>query len=268
MTQEEFIIKALEAHKLYLNHEKGGACADLSGAYLDDADLSHANLSHANLSHADLSCANLSGAIFTEADLSCADLSDADLSGTNLHGANLSGADLSGADLSHADLSRADLSNVNLPGANLSGANLSGAKNLLSAIDFLDSHFVRSTDGYIVYKTFNGSGLYRSPDRWDIKPGSIIEETVNPDRCMLLGSGINVAPLEWVKRHCGGEIWKCLIRWEWLLGVVVPYNVILSNTMEGMIRCERLELIEIVERTVSPQSAALSARSGERGKLS
>ena len=37
------------------------------------------------------------------------------------------------------------------------------------------------------------------------------------------------------------KIWKLLIRWEWLPGVVVPYNT------DGKIRCERAELVEVVE---------------------
>lgn len=243
MTQESFS-KTLEAHKLYLRFAEGGvranlSGADLSGAHLADVNLSCANLYGANLSGTNLSGANLYGAIFTRADLSGANLSHANLSSADLYGANLSGADLSDADLSAAELSDTNLSNVNLPGANLSGANLSGAKNLLSAIDFVNSHFVRATDGYIVYMTFDGA--YSTPDHLDIKPGSIVAEIVNPDRCTLFGSGIHVAPLEWVKQNCDGDIWKCLIRREWLPGVVVPYNT------DGRIRCERLELIEIMK---------------------
>lgn len=68
------------------------------------------------------------------------------------------------------------------------------------------------------------------------------EETVNFDRCTECGSGINVAPLEWVKTYYPNDlIWKVLIRWEWLPGVCVPYE---SN---GKIRCERVELLEVVE---------------------
>ena len=61
-------------------------------------------------------------AIKSEADLSRAYLYDADLSGADLSGANLSGACLYDADLSGADLSRANLSRANLSRANLSGA--------------------------------------------------------------------------------------------------------------------------------------------------
>ena len=221
MTRDK-LTEILESHKLWLSG-KGGK--------------------RANLSYANLSGANLSGA-----DLSRADLHGANLHGANLHGANLSGADLSRADLSRANLSRADLRWANLHGADLSGAdlrwadlrgaNLSEAKGLLQTTTFIAANFERTPDGYIAYKTFNGQ--YKAPSTWEIKPWSIIEETVNFDRCTECGSGINVAPLEWVQKNQKGDIWKVLIRWEWLCGVCIPYNT------DGKIRCERVELVGIV----------------------
>ena len=213
MTQEE-LAKILELHKKWLNDEEGGERANLSGA---------------NLSCADLICANLSDADLSGADLRCADLSGADLSCANLRWANLSSANLSDADMSGADLSR----------ANLSGADLSGAQGLLLACNYLDAHFERIKDGYIAYKTFGAQ--YRAPKKWKIEVGSVIEEVVNPDRTCECGCGINVAPLEWVKRNYSGDIWKVLIRWEWLAGVVVPYHT------DGKIRCERVELLGVVK---------------------
>ena len=187
---------------------------------IGDSKGSKANLSKANLSGANLSGANLSGA-----DLRWADLSRANLSGADLSRANLSGANLSGADLRWA---------------NLSGANLSGAEGILSSVNFLESYFERTEAGYIAYKTFNS--VYSAPNTWKIEKGSIIEENVNFNRCDDCGCGINVAPLEWVKREYEGDIWKVLIRWEWLCGVCVPYQ------SDGKIRCERVELLEVVER--------------------
>ena len=276
------LVKILDAHKKWLRFG-GGERADLSGTDLRSADLSGTDLRSANLGGADLSDANLSGTDLRSANLSGtdlrsanlggadlsgaylsgaylvgADLSGANLSGANLSGANLSGADLSGAylsgaylvgadlsgtDLRSANLGGADLSGANLGGANLGGADLSGAKELLSAINFIDAHFERVADGYIVFKTFGG--MYASPESWKIEAGSIITETVNPDRCTDCGSGINVAPLDWVKKNYKGDIWKCLIRFEWLAGVIVPFNT------DGKIRCERVELVEIAERTNS-----------------
>ena len=213
MTKEE-LDEILSEHKKWLSHDSGGERANLCGANLYRANLYGADLSGANLRWADLSGADLSGA-----DLSGADPSGADLSRANLRGANLSGADLSGA--------------------NLSGANLSGAKGLLPAANYMEAHFERVEAGYIAYKTFGG--LYAPPKTWKIEPGAVIEETVNFDRCTTCGSGINVAPLEWVrKKYPTDAIWKVLIRWEWLCGVCVPYMT------DGKIRCEKVELLEVV----------------------
>ena len=228
MTQKK-LKEILAAHSLYLRGCLDDARADLSGAKLSGADLSWADLSRAKLSGADLSGADLSWAKLSGADLSGADLSRADLSGTDLSGTDLSRAKLSGAKLSGADLS----------GADLSGADLSGAKGLTSAADFLKTHFEQTEAGYIAYKTFNSQ--YRAPSAWSIEKGSIIEENVNFDRCEDCGCGINVAPIEWVERHYRGAVWKVLIRWEWLAGVCVPYR------SDGKIRCERVELLEIVK---------------------
>ena len=232
MTAEK-LADILENHRKWMRNEGGCRAnlswADLSWADLRGANLSGADLSGANLSGANLSRANLSRANLSRADLSWADLSWADLSGANLSGANLSRADLSGANLSRANLSRADLS----------GANLSRAEGLLDTVNYMEAHFERVERGYIVYKTFGGT--YEPPTEWEIKPESIITETVNFDRCTECGSGINVAPLEWVRENYPNkEIWKCLIEWPWLVGVCVPYNT------DGKIRCSRVRLLEVV----------------------
>ena len=156
-----------------------------------------------------------------------------------LRRADLSGADLSDADLSGANLSDANLSGANLSDANLSGADLSGSKGLLDAINYMEAHFERTDEGYIVYKTFGEN--YSAPELWKIEPGEIIEETVNCDRTTECGCGINVAPLEWVCRNRRNQPYKLLIRWEWLPGVVVPYNT------DGKIRCSKAQIIEAVK---------------------
>ena len=232
--KKEKLTKILAAHKLWLADEPNGRRADLRSA-----DLICADLGGANLRDAGLICADLSGADLIWADLRGADLRDADLSGANLSGANLRDADLRSADLSDADLRSADLSDADLRDANLICADLSCAV-IMGSISYMEAHFERTEAGYIVYKCFGGQ--YQPPEKWEIKPGSMIEETVNPLRTVTCGCGINAAPLEWVRRECPGkEIWKLLIRWEWLPGVVVPYNT------DGKIRCERAELLEVVE---------------------
>ena len=136
-------------------------------------------------------------------------------------------------------LRRANLSDADLSGANLSDADLSGSKGLLDAINYMEAHFERTDEGYIVYKTFGEN--YSAPELWKIEPGEIIEETVNCDRTTECGCGINVAPLEWVRREGCNQPYKLLIRWEWLLGVVVPYNT------DGKIRCSKAQILEAVE---------------------
>lgn len=139
-----------------------------------------------------------------------------------------------------ANLSGVDLSDINLRGRNLNFINLSGVTGLINPIDYLAEHFERTDEGYIVYKCFNG--FYRAPERWEIVDGEIIEEEVNYNRTNDCGCGINVAPLEWVKNHYRDEeIYKLLIKWAWLPGVVVPYNT------DGKIRCARAQIIGKVE---------------------
>lgn len=103
----------------------------------------------------------------------------------------------------------------------------------------MEAHFERTDEGYIVYKTFGEN--YSAPESWKIEPGSIIEETVNCDRTTECGCGINVAPLEWVRRNERNHPYKLLIRWEWLPGVVVPYNT------DGKIRCSKAQILEAVK---------------------
>ena len=203
MTAEK-LTEILENHKKWLNGN-GGERADLSGSDLRGSDLSRSDLRHSDLSHSDLR-----------------------------------GSNLSHSDLSHSDLSRSDLSHSDLCGSDLRGSNLSQTEGLLDTVNYIEAHFERTDRGYIAYKTFGGN--YNPPDDWKIEPDSVITETVNFDRCTSCGSGINVAPLEWVKQNYPNKkIWKCLIEWPWLVGVCVPYNT------DGKIRCSRVRLLEVVD---------------------
>lgn len=153
--------------------------------------------------------------------------------------ANLREADLRGADLREADLPEADLSGANLREADLRGADLSGAKGLLNPIDYIKENFEATSEGIICYKTFGNN--YTPPSNWVIAPGSIIEEVVNPLPTLDCACGVNVATLDWVKEN-DRDIWRCLIRWEWLAGVCVPLNT------DGKIRAARVQLLEVVPR--------------------
>ena len=80
------------------------------------------------------------------------------------------------------------------------------------------------------------------PDTWKIEPRSIIEEVCNPLPTNDCASGVNVATLDWIKSNSNKDrVWRCLIRWPWLAGVVVPYNT------DGKIRAARVELLEEIK---------------------
>ncbi|MBD5159453.1 MAG: pentapeptide repeat-containing protein [Ruminococcus sp.] len=228
--------ETLRKHQMWLNHENGGECADLSWK-----DLKGINLTGVNLSGADLRYVNLNGMNLNHVNFNGANLTGADLSGTNLYDANFTDAWLICTNLFGADLTGADLTNANLSYANLISANLSGTTGLMPQCDFIRNNFESTTDGIIAYKTFGKS--YPPPFAWKLEKGSVISENVHFDRTNSFGCGINVAPLDWVKTHYHGKIWQLLIRWEWLSGVCVPYN------STGQMRCERAELIGVVSET-------------------
>ena len=214
--------------------------SNLEGANLRGANLRRAGLEGANLHGANLRGADLRGADLRGANLKGADLRGADLRGANLGGANLAGADLKGADLKGADLEGANLADANLADANLGRADLSGVRGLLDPAEYMAATFERDAQGrgYIAYKAF---GLhYPQPSHWVIEPGSVISEVVNPDRATGCGSGVNVGTRAWVASDYAQSIWRVLIRWEWLPGVVVPFD------SGGKVRCSKVELLEEV----------------------
>ena len=235
----ETLIKEEELMEIINDHQKwlagsGGSRADLSGADLSSIDLSNVNLSRANLCGVDLNSADLSNADLSNINLSCASLSYTILRNVNLSGACLRGATLNNAVLFGANMSGADLGYVDL-----SEVDLSGVKGLLNPIEYLEESFEKTEDGIIVYKSF-GEQFALNPN-WEIAEGSIIEEVVNPLPTVDCGCGINVATKEWARDESAKHpVWECLIRWEWLAGVVVPYQT------DGVIRASRVQLIKPV----------------------
>lgn len=198
--------------------------ARMDGVICVRALMRNANFEHALLRKADLSGAFLEGTIFYYADLSESDLIDVDLSYANLDGANLQGANLKDAILINA---------------RLHGTNLSGAKGLLDASLYMEQNFERTSDGFIVYKSFGE--CYDCPDYWEIKPGSIIEEIVDTDHTCETGCGINVGTKDYVRIHATKPVYKLLIIYEWLINVVVPFNT------DGKIRCGKAMILGKVD---------------------
>jgi len=223
--------------------------ANLQGANLQDANLPLADFHNADLRRADFSRANLECANFVDADLRLvrftgANLVYANFCRSNLGIANLCNANLREANFCDANLNKAEVRFADLTGANvimsdLRETNLSGAVGIPNAIDWICENFESTADGVICYKSF--ASIYQPNPTWEIRPGSVLAENVNPNPTEDCGCGINVATLEWV---CSDDklkqIWKCLIRWPWLAGVVVPYRT------NGKFRAARVELIETV----------------------
>jgi len=174
----------------------------------------------ANLSYSDLSDSDLS-----DSDLSDSDLSDSDLRGSNLRGSNLRGSDLRGSDLRDSNLSYSDLS---------------GVKGLLDPIDWMYQNLEKIDEGYLAYKSFGSN--FEPPAHWKIAEESELTEIINPLPTLDCACGINVATLKWVKDNNkpNTPIWQVLIKWEWLPGVVVPYNT------DGKFRCSRVKLLRRV----------------------
>jgi len=211
-------------------------CGVPKGCNLRYADLRDANLRDANLRYADLRDADLRDANLRDANLRYADLRDANLRYANLQFANLQDANLRYANLQFADLQDANLRYANLQFADLRDANLSNTRGLPSQIGALKSLFKFTEDGVICYKVF---GKYKTPNpNWIIEEGSVIEETVLFNRTVDCACGVNVATKEWLQGVKKSKIWKCLIKYEWLAGVCVPYN------MDGKIRAEKVKLLK------------------------
>jgi len=174
------------------------------------------------------------------ANLRDANLIGANLSGANLSDADLTGANLSGANLGYANLRDANLSGANLIGADLTGANLSGADGLLDP-EYWIGQFETTPDGVIVYKKI-GRTTHRCPADWKISHGAVLTEVCNPCRTVACGCGVNFGTEAWCRNNYNeATLWRCLIRWAWLPGVVVPYNT------DGKARCSRLQLLEPID---------------------
>jgi hypothetical protein len=141
-------------------------------------------------------------------------------------------------------LKECNLLDVVFRSARFSSVDFSGSTGVFDPSEWMRSNLEKTSEGYIVYKTFGE--LYRPSVSWDIRPGAIIEENVNPCVTQTCSSGINVSTARYRARKVTwgtlSPVWKCLIRWEWLPGVVVPWDT------EGGFRCSKLQLIDVIDR--------------------
>lgn len=133
--------------------------------------------------------------------------------------------------------------NANLSKANLRYANLSDAKNLLNPKNWLDKNFEKTKEGYIVFKAI-GNTSYSVSKNWKIEKDSFLEEVVNFVRTNDCGCGVNFGTKEFLKDNYlkAGSWWKCLLYFEDLPLLCVPYNT------NGKARCGRLQLLEKIKK--------------------
>jgi len=186
---EQKLQAILDSHRRWLEGEKGGKRADLTGADLRDMDLRRADLRRADLERADLRRANLE-----DADLRGAYLYGADLVSANLRNARLEGACLFSANLRHAIFQRADLEDAELSGAE-------GISPLMYAMT-TPMAILRDQPGEIrAYKLVNAN--YEGPMyggiRYDV--GGEYTAEADDDDCVPCSYGISLADLGWCLEH-------------------------------------------------------------------
>ena len=146
-----------------------------------------------------------------------------------------------GDESKRADLRSADLRSADLRSANLRWADLSGVKNLLDPVAYVAENFKRVRGGIEVWKRIGGQ--YAVPESWVIEAGSEISEVVNPLPTCDCACGVNVGTEEWCRRnYVDAPLWRCLVKWEWMPSLVVPYNT------DGKVRVGRVKLVELVTK--------------------
>lgn len=210
----------------------------------DFRDLNRSNFVNTEIELGSMTKTNLNYSNFEHSSFSMISAPEADFSHSSFYDVKFRATSLKKADFSYTSLINVTFFHCSLMEANFTGAvfsnvsfpfsDLSGAKGFSDPSDFI-AKLEHTPDGVIVYKTFNQ--FYDSPSYWEIAPGKILKEECDTNRTVLCSYGINVGTLDWVNKNTSGPIWRCLIRWEWLPGVVVPFNT------NGLFRCNRLEII-------------------------
>lgn len=135
--------------------------------------------------------------------------------------------------------------NVRFISCSFNGTNFKGSTGLSSPIDIISGNYEKTENGYIGYCVFD-----KSPE-----PGQILTETVNTNRSTP--SGIHVMTKEYINwiykdketgndkrtRYKKVEVWEVIIPFEYLSGVVVPFD------FHGEIYCERVKATKFVRNS-------------------
>lgn len=193
-------------------------------------------------------------------------LSFTKFSGTTCENIDFSGSRFFTADFGHSMFKKCDFTDVNFRDANVSNVDFSCTKGITSQIDYCKQNFEFTDEGLIAYKVFNH--FYPAPEDWKIEKGAVLTENVNYNKSAECGCGINVASREWIEENIRIDrrwetltIWKVLIRWEWLMGVSVPFEA------SGKIRCEKVELVESYENGTFFENNKTACGPTEKGEV-
>lgn len=220
---------------------------NLRFSILQGSDLSESNLNGTNLAGADLRKAvmvkcqlnktSFAGSFMCEAILdysigTCANFEFSSLAGASLYetrlcDSNFTSCDLTGCDLRFSDLrgstfERADLEDVNLLNAYIRGckfefANLTYIRGftdpVMDPMEYLNTHYTRNKDGYIVYAVFDRSEY--DLNFFKLKPGGVLRQQVDYDRNKSCGSGLRVGTKDYIRSVYQNvyitPVWECLI---------------------------------------------------------
>ena len=192
-------------------------------------------------------------------------LSFSRFNGTTCENTDFSGSYFFTVNFGHSVFKNCNFTDVYLNDANISNVDFSCTKGIMSQIDYCKQNFEFTNEGLIAYKVFNR--FFTAPEDWKIEKGAVLTENVNYNKATECGCGINVATRKWIENvgtDKGWEtltIWKVLIRWEWLMGVSVPFE------SSGKIRCEKVELVESYENGTFFENNKTAGGPMEKGEV-
>ena len=198
-----------------------------------------ANLTGASINSSTFRSSTLHGTIFSQAVIN-----DSMINDSIITDADLRGVEMSRSTIKSTSLAKSILGNNDFTCNAFWHVNLSGVRGLLDPGQWMRENFQTVEEGYIVYKAI-GQTTYSAPSHWRIEKDAYLTEVCNTDPWQDCGCGVNFGTFEWVNKFYRLELlngyvdmYRCLIEWPDLTGVVVPYET------NGKARCSRLKILE------------------------
>lgn len=168
-----------------------------------------------------------------------------DFSKASFEGSTIRNTSFIKCDFTFTSFENVKFENVRFISCSFNGTNFKGSTGLSSPIDIIAGNYEKTENGYIGYCAFD-----KAPE-----PGQIFTETVNTNRSTP--SGIHVMTKEYIDwiykdketgndkrtRYKKVEIWEVIIPFEYLSGVVTPFD------FHGEIYCERVKVTKFVRNS-------------------